>query len=277
MVAFIKKLFQLNTLSILVLGLMIMAFSGCATLDVTLPITDLESPQHQGRKSGFGVEFSGLSAKQLQLNDDPSNRPVDLTGTKHKVSNLFLTKTSLNYYFWERFSLSGTLIDSKTPAAKLKISLMGFREDAQPGTFLASLNFMGSYQLSESSGNQNGAGGPVGYPWKGKGSLVSGTAGLSFGYQFFKKSVPFIGINYQEFQTSGQIDHTAVPSVGDAGGSYKIGVQTGKIITYGIGLDIRPNPRFYFMPQIYMYKFNWYENEINDIGGSFKLVYVPVQ
>lgn len=265
-----------SKLSLIVVAFGMLLFSSCATLDLTLPISDLESPQHQGRKTGYGIDFSALTSKQLKLHEDPSKRPVDFTTTKHSVSNLFLTKSSLNYYFFERATLSGTLIDSKIPSLKLKVSLLsGFREDAQPGTFHATLHVQGSYQMAETSGNQNGIGGNGGFPWKGTSSLISGTGGLSLGYQFFKKAIPFIGVNYQHFQTSGKIEHTATPS--DAGGSYKINVVDGKIMTYGVGLDYRPNPRFYFMPQVYFYNFKWYENNFNEVGGSLKIIYVPVQ
>lgn len=276
----IKKLLQprafISKLNLFVIAYAMLLLSSCATLDLTLPISDLESPQHQGRKTGYGIDFSGITSKQLKLNDDPSKRPVDLLTTKHQISDLFLTKSSLNYYFLERATLSATLIDSKIPSLKLKVSLLsGFREDAMPGTFHSSLHFQGSYQLAETSGNQNGIGGSAGYPWKGTANLMSGTVGWSLGYQFFKKAIPFIGVNYQQFQTYGKIDHTANQL--DAGGSYKINVADGKIITYGFGLDFRPNPRFYFMPQVYMYNFKWYENDTNEIGGSLKIIYVPVQ
>ena len=280
MVEFIKKFhkpkFTRQVLQALGVVLGLTLLSGCATLDLTLPISELESPQHQGRKSGVGVDFTALTSKQLSLNDDPSKRPADLITTKHKTGNLFLTKTGLNYYFLDRLALSGILIDSKIPALKLKVALLhGFREDAQPGTFHASLNLMGSYQIAETSGSQNGVGGPTGFPWKGSANLVSGTVGLSLGYQFFKRTIPFIGVNYQHFQTQGQIEQSGVPT--DAGGSYKINVTDGKIMTYGFGFDFRPNPRFFIMPQVYMYNFKWYENDYNEIGGSVKLVYVPIQ
>lgn len=250
--------------------------SSCATLDLTLPISELESPQHQGRKLGIGVDFTALTSKQLTLTDDPSARPPNIDLTKHKTGNLFLTKTGLNYYFLDRFALSGILIDSKIPAMKLKIAILhGFREDAQPGTYHASFNMMGSYQQAENLGNQNGVGGSVGFPWKGTASLMSGTVGLSFGYQFFGKTIPFIGVNYQQFQTKGEINQTATTT--DSGGVYKINLRDGKIITYGLGVDYRPNPRFFIMPQVYMYNFKWYENDYNEIGGSVKLIYVPVQ
>jgi hypothetical protein len=278
--AFIKKLlkpkFSQRGQQVLAAIIGLMLFSSCATLDLTLPISELESPQHQGRKTGVGVDFTALTSKQLTLNDDPSKRPVDLITTKHKTGNLFLTKTGLNYYFFERASLSAILIDSKIPAMKLKISILhGFREDAQPGTYHASLNLMGSYQIAESSGNQNGVGGASGFPWKGTANLVSGTVGFSFGYQFFKKAIPFVGVNYQQFQTQGQVNQSAAGA--DAGGTYKINIEDGKIMTYGLGLDFRPNPRFFIMPQVYMYNFKWYENDYNEVGGSVKLVYVPVQ
>lgn len=259
-----------------VLLVLFFLFSSCSTLNLTLPISDLESPQHQGRKTGWGVDFAGVTSKQLTLTEDPSKRPLDVTAGKHTTANLFLTKSGLNYYFLERGMVAVTLIDSKIPSAKLKFSfLTGYREDAQPGVFYGSIHLMGSYQMAESTGNQNGVGGPVGFPWKGKANMISGTAGISFGYQAFKKVTPFIGANFQQFQTSGEVTHTATST--DAGATYNIKVADGKVLTYGFGLDIRPNPRFYLTPQIYMYNFKWYENDFNEIGGSVKLIYVPVQ
>jgi len=250
--------------------------NGCASLDLNLPIAEIESPRHQGRKTGWGVDFSGGSSKRLSLVADPSVRPLDLESTKHATANLFLTKNGLNYYFWDRVSLSGILIDSKTPAIRLKVSLLnGYKEDSQIGEWYASLYLEGAYQRAEASGNQNGAGGAVGFPWSGKSSLASGAGGLSVGLQIFKKALPFVGVNYQQFQTSGEITQTAAGS--DPGGAFKVNVKNGTVLTYGLGLDYRPNPRFYIVPQIYYYNLKWYENDYSEIGGSIKLLYVPVQ
>lgn len=287
----VKKSFKLNQLCKLnfvdvrfvfgiqqksILLLLLFVLSGCASLDLSLPISEIESPRHQGRKTGWGVDFSGGTSKKLSLVSDPSARPLDLDNTKHTTANLFLTKNGLNYYFWDRVSLSGILIDSKTPAIRLKVSLLnGYKEDSQIGEWYAALYTEGAYQQAEVSGNQNGAGGATGFPWNGKSTLASGAAGLSIGFQIFKKALPFVGVNYQQFQTSGQIVQS--PSSSDSGGTYKVSLENGTVLTYGIGLDYRPNSRFYIVPQVYYYNLKWYENSYSEVGGSIKLLYVPVQ
>lgn len=274
MVELIKKSFKLK---FTVAFYFLIAFlSGCASIDLTLPIAEIESPRHQGRKTGWGLDFAGGSSKKLSLVADPSARPIDLENTKHSTANLFLTKNGINYYFWERVSLSGILIDSKNPALRLKVSLLGgYKEDSQVGEWYASLYAEGAYQLAEAAGGQLGLSTASGSPWSGKSTLTSGAGGVSLGLQIFKKVLPFIGVNFQQFQTSGQIIQKAAAS--DSGGNYNISVENGMVTTYGFGLDYRPNPRFYIVPQVYYYSLKWYENSYSEVGGSIKLLYVPVQ
>lgn len=252
----------------------IFLFQGCATLDLTLPLNEIESPQHQGRQTGIGIELAGTNGLQMKLSEDPSQRPYT-PSEKHSVDSLFMTKPALNFYFWNRVTLSGGVIDSRSPFVKAKISILnGFREDTEPGRMQLALATEGSYQRAEASGNQNGFGGATGFPWKGTSELFNYKVGLSFGVHLNRKILPFVGFNYQQFQSSGTINHTAVQS--DAGGSYKIKPEVGSLRTAGLGIDWRLNSRFFITGQFLLSQFNWYEKNNEEMGGMFKIVYVPM-
>lgn len=275
---FIKRFMHIkfkNTTAFFLLSILAL-ISGCTTLDLTLPIADLESPQHQGRMTGFGVEYIGASGQQLQLSTDPSIRPLTTATSKQNTEKTFITRPGLNIYAWNRFTFTGGLIDSKSPFLKMKISLLsGYREDGDSGRYHASLGTEVSYQRAEKSGNQNGVSGPSGFPWKGTSDLLNGKVGLSVGYQKWKKLTPFIGYNYQQFQTYGSIQQTAAGS--DSGGTYSYQPTIGRVQTYGVGLDWKPSPTIFIMPQVLFYNLKWYDKDITDIGGSLKISFVPVQ
>jgi hypothetical protein len=272
---FFKKFKKFN-LSYSVTIYTALVFSGCATLDLTLPIAELESPQHQGRLKGFGIEFIGLTGQQIQLTPDASARPLATATEKHNMESVFVTKPAINLYAWNRFTFTGGLVESKSPFLKMKVSLLsGFREDGEAGRYHASLGTEVSYQRAEKSGNQNGIGGPTGFPWSGTSDLLNGKVGMSIGYQYWKRFTPFIGYNYQQFQTLGSITQT--PAGSDSGGKYTYQPEIGRIHTYGLGLDWKPSHALFIMPQVIVYKLKWYDEDISDIGGSLKIVYVPVQ
>lgn len=251
--------------------------TSCTTLDLTLPIAELESPQHQGRLNGFGIEFSGATGQQLQLTPDASIRPLATAAAgKHTNEKIFILKPAINLYAWNRFTFTGGVIDSKSPFFKMKVSLLsGFREDGEAGRYHASIATEVSYQRAEKTGTQNGLGGPTGFPWKGSSELLNGKAGLSIGYQYWKRFTPFIGYTYQQFQTLGSIEQNSTSS--DAGGTYTYKPEIGKVESYGLGLDWKPNPTLFIMPQVILYNLKWYDKDVSEVGGSLKIVYVPVQ
>lgn len=251
-------------------------FSGCATLDLTLPIADLESPQHQGRLTGFGVEFTGASGQQIQLSQDASVRPLTQATNTKQTETIFITKPGISIYVLNRLTFTGGLIDSKSPFLKMKISLLsGYREDGDAGRWHASLGTEVSYQRAQKTGTQSGAGGPSGSPWSGKSDLLNGKIGLSVGYQVWKKLTPFIGYNYQQFQTYGSIEQT--PAGTDVGGTYLFQPEIGFVRTYGAGLDWKASPTLYIMPQVLYYNLKWYDKNISEVGGSLKISFVPIQ
>ena len=251
-------------------------FSSCATLNLTMPVPELESPQHHGRQNGVGFEVTGGSGSQLSLTDDPSKRPFIAANQNQKVDDVFIMKPGINWYALSRLTVTAGVVDSKSPFLRAKISLLnGYREDTEIGRYQMSFTTEASFQHAETSGNQNGAGGAVGFPWKGTSQLLYGKASLSFGMQMTRKMLPFIGYSYQQFQTYGVIDQTAAGS--DAGGSFKIQPEYGTVQAVGLGLDWKISPRFYIMPQALYYQTKWYDKSLNQIGGSLRLIYVPIQ
>jgi hypothetical protein len=278
---FIKKFRKFNKIFFANYGLRFFAIllilfeSGCTTLDLTLPIADLESPRHQGRVTGFGIEYTGASGQSIQLTPDASLRPITAATAKHNVESIFITKPGINIYAWNRFTFTGGLIESKSPFLKMKISLNGFREDDEAGRWHASLGTEVSYQRAEKSGNQNGIGGPSGYAWSGKSDLLNGKIGLSVGYQKLKRLTPFIGYNYQQFQTYGSINQVA--AAGDSGGQFSYQPEIGRATSYGFGVDWKLAPTLYIMPQVLYYNLKWYDKEVSGVVGSLKLSFMPVQ
>ncbi len=281
---FIKKCKNLNNriaihkinINLLSLFILIYTFSGCATLDLTLPIADLESPQHQGRMTGFGVEYTAATGQQIQLSRDASVRPLVSAMNSKNTETIFITKPGLNIYAWNRFTFTAGLIDSKSPFLKMKISLLsGYREDGEAGRWHASIGTEASYQRAQKSGAQNGTTVASGFPWKGTSDLLNGKIGLSLGYQKWKRLTPFIGYNYQQFQTYGSIEQTASGS--DVGGTSSFQPEIGRIQAYGFGLDWKPTPTLYIMPQVLYYNMKWYDKNISDVAGSIKISFVPIQ
>jgi hypothetical protein len=251
-------------------------FSACSTLDLTLPIADLESPQHQGRMTGFGVEYTGATGQQIQLSRDASVRPINTAASNKSIETIFITKPGLNIYAWNRFTFTAGLIESKSPFLKMKVSLLsGFREDGEAGRWHASVAIAGSYQRAQKTGSQNGTIAASGFPWKGTSDLLNGKAGLSVGYQKWKRFTPFIGYTYQQFQTYGSIEQT--PTTTDAGESVSFQPEIGRVEVYGFGIDWKPKPTLFIMPQVFYYNLKWYDKNISDVGGSIKISFVPVQ
>jgi len=274
---FIKRFKKFNIfLQIIKVLPFIFVFAGCATLNLTMPVPELESPQHHGRQNGIGFEVSGSSGSQLSITDDPSKRPFVATSQSQKVDDVFVMKPGLNWYPMSRLTITAGVIDSKSPFLRAKISILnGYREDVEVGRYQMAFATEASFQRAETTGNQNGAAGVTGYPWQGSSQLIYGKASLSFGRQMTRKLLPFIGYSYQRFQTYGVIDQT--PAGTDAGGSFKIQPEDGTIQTVGIGIDWKINPRFYIMPQALYYQTKWYDKSLHQIGGSLRLIYVPIQ
>jgi hypothetical protein len=255
------------------LVLLVIAFQGCATLDLQVPLNEIESPLHQGRENGFGIEMAGTKGLQVKLSEDPSQRPY-AESTKHSVDPVFLLKPALNFYMWSRFTVAMGVIESKSPFIKGKVSLLhAYREDHETGRLQMALAGETSYQRAEVSGSQNGLGGATGFPWKGTSELLNYKVGLSLGMHVGKRLLPFVGYNFQQFITSGRIEHTA--SGGDAGGSNDIKAKTGDIRTMGLGLDWRVSSRVYITMQALQSNFEWYEKKLTEIGGHLKLSFIP--
>ena len=268
---FIKKLQSFN---FFLLG--VTAFlSGCSSLSVTNAIPEVESPVYIGRKS-LGLSFLANIGKELNLIDDPSARPPDLTNKKIDVTSKFVSRPAIHYYPASRISLSGGIENSSLVFFKVKIGLLnGLVEDPPKGIFYAAASVESTYEVAKKSGNQKGFGGPAGYPWTATTQNLTSTLGLSVGYQWQRRLVPFIGFNYQFIQTAGQISQSTTGS--DLGGEYSMFQQLGLIRVYAIGLDWRPRYGFYFTPEITYYEFSWGGNLIKEGAGSIKLTYIPVQ
>lgn len=269
----IKKLLKLKVR--LFFLLFALWHSACSSLSVTNAIPEIQSPVHQGRKS-YGFSFLATAGKELTLIDDASARPPDLSAKQLEVLNKFVSRQAIHYYPASRLSLEFGLQNSSALLFDMKISLLnGLIDDPPPGTIYASFNLQSTYEINKKSGSQSGFGGPVGYPWTAKTENLTGTAGISVGYQTRKKIVPFVGFNYQYVQTTGKIDQEA--GSGNAGGSYQLRTQMGSTRVYGIGFDWKPKYEFFITPQIDYYEFSWGKNEIKEAVGSIKLTYVPVQ
>lgn len=250
-------------------------FQGCATVNLTVPLNEIESPVHQGRQNGFGFEYMGTTGLQLKPVDDPSKRPYT-SAVKHNVDSVFLTAPGFNYYTLNRVTLTSGLMDSKSPYLKMKVAILnGYNEATEAGRLEMAIYGEGSYQRAYASGTQNGIGGASGFPWESTLELYNFKAGLSFGVQLTRKILLFTGINYQQFSTSGTINQTSVTA--DAGGTYKVQPEPGILRTAGLGMDWRISTRFFFMTQFLYSNFQWYENKDPQYGGVVKLTYIPVQ
>ena len=268
---FIKKLKKSN----LFFFVMMIAFSGCTSLTVTNAIPEVESPVYIGRKS-FGFSFLANIGKELNLIDDPSARPPDLTYKQIDVPSKFISRPAIHYYPYSRISLTGGIENSSLVFFKTKIGILnGLVEDPPKGVFYAAANLESTYEIAKKSGNQKGFGGAAGYPWTAMTQNLTATAGISIGYQWQRRLVPFIGFNYQYIQTTGQINQSAGAS--DPGGNYGMAQQIGFTRVYAIGLDWRPKYGFYFTPEITYYEFSWGGNSIKEGSGNIKLTYIPVQ
>ena len=147
-------------------------------------------------------------------------------------------------------------------------------DDAPQGTVYAAFSLASTYEMNKKTGSQNGIGGPGGYPWSAKTENLTGTAGISVGYQTRKKIVPFIGFNYQYVQTTGKVNQDAGPA--DPGGNYMLKTQLGSTRVYGIGFEWKPKYEFFVTSQINYYEFSWGGNDVKEGTGSIKLTYVPV-
>lgn len=246
-------------------------------MSLTNAISEIESPSMQGNNNRIGFELSGASGKELIVVDDPSKRPFSVDTNNLKTSTAFLTRTGISWYPNNMIALSGGLQNSSAVYIKGKMNLLGsYREDPVEGMLYISLNFDSSYQMAKKSGSTNGVGGSSGYPWEGSSQNISGAAGVSVGYQFFKRVLPFIGYNYQQFQTSGTVKQFRSTNGVDAGGDFDLGLVIGSVQIFGLGMEYRPKPRLYFTPLIQYFNMNWGGNKTQDLMGSIRLTYVPI-
>ena len=104
---FIKKLQKFNLFFLVMLSF----FTGCTSLTVTNAIPEVESPVYIGRKS-FGFSFLANIGKELNLIEDPSARPPDLTNKQIDVPSKFISRPAIHYYPAARVSLSGGIENS---------------------------------------------------------------------------------------------------------------------------------------------------------------------
>lgn len=246
-------------------------------MSLTNAISEIESPTMQGNNNRIGFELSGASGKELIVVDDPSKRPFSVDTNNLKALTAFLTRTGISWYPAGFIGITGGLQNSSAVYIKGKVNLLGsYREDPVEGMLYISLNFDSTYQMAKISGSTNGAGGVSGYPWEGTSQNISGTAGVSVGYQFFKRVIPFIGYNYQKFQTSGKVKQFTSTNGLDAGGEFDLGLVTGSVQIFGLGAEYRPKPRLYFTPLIQYFNMNWGGNKTQDLTGSIRLTYVPI-
>lgn len=251
--------------------------TSCTTLNLSNPIPEIESPTIQGNNQRVGFEFSVVSGKELLVAEDPSKRPLVIDKNNLKTATAVFTKTGIAWYPTNSLTLTGGVLNSSILYVKGVVRILGsYREEPEPGLFYLSVNLESTYQMAKSSGDTNGVAGPTGYPWEGSSQNISGTGGLTVGYQFFKRAAPFLGFNYQQFQTSGKIKHLVSSNGLDAGGEYELGVVTGTTEVIGLGIEFRPKSRFFITPVLQYYNLNWGGNKIQDMTGSIRLTYVPI-
>ncbi|MEQ1723670.1 MAG: hypothetical protein ABL930_10880 [Pseudobdellovibrio sp.] len=251
--------------------------SGCTSLSLVNTIPEVESPTMQGANGRIGFELAGAGGKELILIDDPSKRPVVVNSSNLKTSTAFLTRTGALWYPTGNLVLGGGIQNSSAIYIKGKFNFLNsYREDAEFGLWYMAINFESTYQQAKKTGDNNGLGGASGFPWEGTSQSTSGTGGFSIGYQLFRRVVPFLGVNYQQFQTTGKVVQSLSTNGADLGGSYDLGIVTGHTQVVGFGLEWRPKNRIFITPLVQYFNFEWGGNKIQDVTGSIKLTYVPL-
>ena len=270
-----SKLSKKLTKSVFKLILFFM-LSGCTSLSLINAVPEIESPAMQGNNDRIGFELSGIGGKELIVFQDPSKRPLVFNTNNLKTSAAFFTRTGISWYPNNNIAISGGLQNSSAMYLKGKLNIFGsYREDPALGLFYLSVNFESTFQQAKKSGDNNGVTGASGFPWEGSSQNISGTAGVSIGYQVFKRVLPFLGLNFQQFQTTGNVKQS-VSTTGDPGGSYDLGVVAGTTQIIGLGVEFRPKYRFYITPLVQYFDFNWGGNKIQDVTGSIRITYVPL-
>lgn len=251
--------------------------TGCTSLSLIHVMPEIESPTMQGNNGRVGFELAAVGGKELILVDDPSKRPVVFNKTNLKTSTAAVTRTGVSWYPTNNLMFTGGIQNSSAAYLKGKLNVLNsYREDPEFGLIYLSINFEAAYQQAKKNGDTNGLGGATGFPWEGTSQSMSGAAGVSIGYQLFKRLVPFLGVSYQQFQTSGKV--TQSPSLNglDAGGNYDLGPLDGQAQIIGFGLEYRPKNRFFITPLIQYFDFDWGGNKIKDVTGSIRITYVPL-
>lgn len=246
--------------------------SSCSSLNLTTSLAEIEAPTASAPTRSIGVEFSAIGGKELILVDDPSRRPVVYNSSQLKTAAAFLTRAGIVWHPFSRIRLTGGIQNSSAAYAKAKISLIGnLGDESLSHAYFLTTNFETTYQVSTKTGDLNGATGASGYPWSGTTQNISGTGGVSLGYKFFKNSIVFIGYNYQKFQTTGNITHSASKNGLDAGAQYNLKLATGIVNNIGFGIEYKHKARFVITPVIQYYDFNWAGNNIQDVTGSVRM------
>ncbi|MBY0554479.1 hypothetical protein K2P97_08120 [bacterium] len=265
----IKQYFQLFTV--------VSLLTGCTSLSLINVIPEIESPTMQGNNGRIGFELAGVGGKELILVDDPSKRPVVFNKNNLKTSTTVTTRTGLSWYPTNNLAIAGGIQNSSALYLKGKLNVLNsYREDPELGLVYLSINFETTYQQARKSGDTNGVGGATGFPWEGTSQSITGAAGVSVGYQLFKRVVPFLGFSYQQIQTTGNVNQSQSLNGADAGGSYSLGPVDGTTQVIGFGLEYRPKNRFFITPLIQYFDFDWGGNKIKDVTGSIKITYVPL-
>lgn len=183
--------------------------SGCANLSVTIPTPIVEPPELSGaERFKFGASASLTSGSKYEATSDASSRPPNFSNPDS--SHVLSTLGGVYGDFLQRFRLgvSGDPINGGV-FGKAQIQVFGDgRSTAKSGNFSMSIFGHAGNNNPEKDGDQSGAFGPGGNPWKAKIKNDWYDYGASIGYRITDSTTLFVGAAKQLILYRTQIDQT---------------------------------------------------------------------
>ena len=185
--------------------LLLLALTGCGTLNVYVPGPMIEGPDLSEKAE---IAFGAEPTTRYEYTSDASNRPPTLNNPEVKTGTFLSARGGYNVLPWLELGLkmfpggAYTFIGGLGGTARAQV----LGDNKSPG--LCATVYGGVfYNSSRASGDQKGEFGPGGYNWNAEARASTRTAGFTLGYRTESKSIIFVAASYADQEVGGSIHH----------------------------------------------------------------------
>ena len=221
----------MKNLNFIVVGLAFFLSLSCSTLDVKIPVANINSPELVLKNNGQ-LNLAVETTKTLTTTDDASSRPPVFT---EKLTNSNTINLDYNYGIADHLLIGGGV--NSDFGLRLQVQYQFINSTQKNTGWSSAISAILNYDSTNRSGSQDGTFGAGGYPWSGSLTTSGSGLGLSTGYRFNENLMSYIGIGYSQFDSKTTIDQKPSDNGLNQGGSYTQKGR-GQSQTVGFGFQI---------------------------------------